>query len=249
LREGATVVLVGRPNVGKSSLFNRLLEDERALVSPAPGTTRDYLEAWLDIEGIPVRLIDTAGLRQGGAELEAEGVRRAEAREREADLRLVVCEAPAGITAEDADVLARTAGRTRLVLWNKSDRFGEGGARGAVGARGDDVRADDLGSPLWVSARTGSGLDVVRREIAQALVDGVGREPADEVLPGERHEDAIRRAAQSLELADATWREGGTEELVAGDVRDAAEALGEITGRTAGDEVLERIFSRFCVGK
>jgi tRNA modification GTPase len=242
LREGATVVLVGRPNVGKSSLFNALLEDERALVNETPGTTRDYLEAWIDLAGIPVRLLDTAGLREGGGTVETEGVRRAQAQEAVADLRIVILDAAEGWTAADREILAEMSGRARLLVWNKIDLARPPADGGSEGGGGEEV-------DLHVSAKTGEGVLALREGIGKRLVRGVGREPADEVVPSERHEDAIRRAVASLELAHRSFAAGETEEFLAGDVRDAIEALGEITGRTVGEDILERIFCQFCIGK
>jgi tRNA modification GTPase len=228
---GATVALVGRPNVGKSSLFNALLQDERALVAETPGTTRDYLEAWLDIAGIPVRLIDTAGVREAEG-VEAQGVARAAKWDREADLRLRVFDATEPAEAARPREVPRDA--NQLVCWNKLDL-----AEPPTGAA----------EGLFVSARTGRGIPELRQSIADRLLEGVGREPADEVAPSERHEDAIRRATDALDRGARAWRDGVTEEWLAGDVRDATAALGEITGRTAGEEVLDRIFSKFCIGK
>lgn len=254
LREGAVVALVGEPNVGKSSLFNALLQDDRAIVAESPGTTRDYLEAWIEIAGIPVRLVDTAGQRDAASGVEADGVRRAREWEANADVRVVVFDVAAvavgaagGATAGSAAFVLTDAERDegrgpraargeRIVVGNKSDLRLAGGARTA--SRGE----------LLVSALTGEGVAELRDRIGQVLLSGMSaaeREP----LPGERHEDAIRRAVRSLELATQSWRDGATEELIAGDVRDAAESLGEITGKTVGPEVLDRIFSRFCIGK
>jgi tRNA modification GTPase len=238
LREGALVVLVGEPNVGKSSLFNALLEEDRALVHEVPGTTRDYLEAWIDVDGIPVRLVDTAGLRESADAVEAEGVRRARELVARADLRLHVRDlsvagpggsAPRGAAPDDSPVA-----QPRLLVGNKVDRAGDESMPVVV-----DVR---------VSALTGAGIAELRREVGRRLVGGSIPAP-DEVLPGERHADALRRAMSSLGRAMGTWNDGGTEELVAGDVRDAATALGEISGRTVGEDVLDRIFSAFCIGK
>ena len=236
LRNGVTVVLVGRPNVGKSSLFNALLEDDRALVSETPGTTRDWLEAWTDVGGVPVRLIDTAGLRQTSGSLEAEGIERTRRLESGADLRVVLLDSGEELDDEDRAILERTEGSSRLIVWSKSDLRNGNGPREEPSGRS-------------TSARTGDGIPELRRDLAEILLEGSGREPGDEVLPGERHEDAIRRAKSSLETARDSWAAGWTEEMIAGDLRDAAVALGEITGRTVGEEVLTRIFSRFCIGK
>ena len=245
LRDGAMVVLVGRPNVGKSSLFNALLQDDRALVSESPGTTRDYIEAWIDVEGVPVRLIDTAGLRPASVDLEAEGVRRAAKLEAEADLRIVVLDLADGIRGEDEQLLKRTMSAARVVVGNKNDLARAGSANGkSLVATSVSTEA-----ALEVSALTGDGVGPLRELVASRLLEGVGREPAEEALPSERHEDAIRRALASLETARESWSNGWTEEMLAGDVRDAATALGEITGRTVGEEVLDRIFSKFCIGK
>jgi len=226
IRAGATAVLLGRPNVGKSSLFNALLEDDRALVADEPGTTRDYLEAWVDLGGMPVRLIDTAGLRDA-AGVEGAGVARSERWQRDADLRLLV------LDATDGEPPPGAGRQAELVCWNKVDRIG----------------ASPKPEGLAVSALTGEGVGALRRAIAEKLLEGVGREPADEVVPTERHEDALRRATVALDHGLRAWRDGVTEEWLAGDVRDAASALGEVTGRTIADDVLDQIFSKFCIGK
>jgi tRNA modification GTPase len=244
LRDGAVVVLTGEANVGKSSLFNALLEDDRALVSGTPGTTRDYLEAWIDIDGVPVRLVDTAGLREASSEVEAEGVRRARKLREEADLRLHVIDASAGGRGAAASGEEPEAAAGTLVVGNKSDLLG-GAAPGGTGG-GATVAA---GVDALVSARTGDGIASLRRRLGDVLAAAGARWEAGEAMPGERHAEAIRRALRSLERAVDSWGDGATEEWIAGEVRDAAEALGEITGRTVSEEVLDRIFSCFCIGK
>ncbi len=253
LREGATVVLVGRPNVGKSSLFNALLQDDRAIVSEIPGTTRDWLEAWIDIGGIPVRLVDTAGWRTSSEAIEAEGVVRAQRLEAGADQRLVVKEAPAGETEEDRRILEAIAdgSRSALIVWNKGDL---GGAAASANARAPEAPsrgASGAGRPasVCVSARTGQGVEALRARIGAELESAGDGEFGEEILAGERHEDAIRRAREGARIANEAWRDGATEELVASEIRGAAMAIGEITGKCVGDDVLDRIFSRFCIGK
>ncbi|MCA9753100.1 MAG: tRNA uridine-5-carboxymethylaminomethyl(34) synthesis GTPase MnmE [Gemmatimonadetes bacterium] len=240
LRDGVTIAIVGRPNVGKSSLFNALLEEDRALVSETSGTTRDYLEAWLDLGGVPVRLVDTAGQRDAREDVEAAGVARAQRWEREADLRLVVIDASEPGSPEDAEVVVRTKGRPRVLVANKSDR--------EVGASTSGGGEPAGGAALLVSARTGEGLDELRARLEQLVREG-DREPEDLSLPNERHVESMRRAAAALDLARASWQEGATEEVVAGDVRDAISALGEVTGRVVDEVVLDRIFAQFCIGK
>lgn len=251
LRDGATVAIVGRPNVGKSSLFNALLRDDRAIVGEEPGTTRDWLDAWIDLDGMPVRLLDTAGQRAAAGTTEAEGVRRAERQGHDADLRLVVIDGSRPLTEEDRLVLRRTESTARVVAWNKSDVARPRASGQDPSSAGDHGGQDSLAGveKILVSARTGEGVERLRARLAERLLGGVGREPADAVIPSERHEDAIRRAAASLGLAHGSWSEGRTEELIAGDVRDAVAALGEITGKTVGEAVLDRIFSQFCIGK
>ena len=234
-----SVAIIGRPNVGKSSLFNALLEDDRAIVAETPGTTRDYLEAWIDVDGVPVRLVDTAGQRATGDGVEADGVRRARDWEEAADfcVRVVDLSPGAGGRGPDGPPAAeRARPRAVIIVGNKVD------------LRDGAVDADAEGCEILVSARTGEGVAELRRVLGRSLVNGSAAADTEPV-PGERHEEAIRRAVRSLELAMQSWRDGVTEELLAGDVRDAASALGEITGRTVGPEVLDRIFSRFCIGK
>ncbi|HET9888557.1 MAG TPA: tRNA uridine-5-carboxymethylaminomethyl(34) synthesis GTPase MnmE [bacterium] len=242
LRDGATVVLLGRPNVGKSSVFNALVQDDRALVSETPGTTRDYIEAWMDVDGIPVRLIDTAGIRQASDALEKEGVRRSLRLEETASLRIVVLEAPSGMTLEDESLLQEMNGRPVLIAWNKSDLAKHHGMSG-------DKTNGAHASALQISARTGDGIEQLRAALGRALAEGSEDDGSEEILCSERHEDAVRTALQQVRNAEKAWAEGGTEELASTDVREAARALGDLTGKSVGDEVLTRIFSQFCIGK
>ena len=216
LREGARVALIGRPNAGKSSLLNALAGAERAIVTQFAGTTRDVLEEAVSMDGIPVTLFDTAGIRAADDPVERIGVERP-------------------LSEEDEALLAETAGRSRLAVCCKDDLPALWEAE-ALSPYGIEAVA--------VSAETGEGLAALRRAIAARIA------PAAEsaLVTNARHIEALQRAAASV--ADAEKSAGGTEpELVATDLREALAALGQITGREASADLIERIFSKFCVGK
>ena len=229
VREGAVVAITGRPNAGKSSLFNRLLGRDRAIVTSKPGTTRDVIEETVDLEGIPARLLDTAGLRDAADEVEGEGVRRAREAAQAADLVVLVIDATAPPDAE-----ARVADGHVLPVMNKCDLEA---ARGAVGPEG---------APR-VSALTGEGLAGLRAAMRGILA---GTAPVEHPLMTDaRHGAALERALAALETAARAASEGVPEELVLEDVRAAMHHVGEITGELAPDDLYERIFSTFCIGK
>jgi tRNA modification GTPase len=238
LRAGIHVVIAGRPNVGKSSLLNRLAGEERAIVTPVPGTTRDALREDIQIEGVPLHVVDTAGLREATEEVERIGVERAWRELERADVVLAVFEADAGIGAEDRAVLERfeerlPRGATRIHVYNKIDLTG---LRCAL----------KEGSPreVYLSAQTGEGLELLR----QALLAAAGWERSGEsvFLARERHLRALERARGHLAAARDETRRW---ELFAEELRLAQAALGEITGEVTADDLLGEIFSRFCIGK
>jgi tRNA modification GTPase len=231
VREGASVAMVGLPNVGKSSLFNRLLHRDRAIVTAVAGTTRDTLVEELDLDGIPVSLVDTAGLREVADEVESEGVRRARQAQKEADLVLLVLDGSRPLEREERNALA---GKERpLVVVNKSDLA-------AAGPSPDP-------SALHVSALTGAGLDALRRELRERLI-GVGP-LEDPVLTNSRHGKALEETDGALACAAAAAAAGLSEELVLEDLREAMDHLGTITGQYGTEELYDRIFSTFCIGK
>ena len=235
LREGARVALIGRPNAGKSSLLNALAGAERAIVTQFAGTTRDVLEEAVSMDGIPVTLFDTAGIRAADDPVERIGVERARRAAERADLLLLCFDAAAPLSEEDEALLAETAGRSRLAVCCKGDLPALWEAE-ALSPYGIEAVA--------VSAETGEGLAALRRAIAARIA------PAAEsaLVTNARHIEALQRAAASV--ADAEKSAGGTEpELVATDLREALAALGQITGREASADLIERIFSKFCVGK
>jgi tRNA modification GTPase len=233
VREGATVVLTGRPNVGKSSLFNALLARDRAIVSDQPGTTRDTLEEALDLDGLLLRLVDTAGLRPAADALEDEGVRRAHRAAGEADLRLWVVDRSRPLRGDEPEALERARNEAHvLVIWTKSDLPDAG-----VPAPGEPV----------VSARTGEGLASLRAVLRSRLVEGAGIEHA--VLTDTRHAQALQEAAEVLESAQVAYAAGTSLEYVLEDLRRALHAVGTITGGVDQERLYDRIFATFCIGK
>ena len=238
VREGASLAIVGRPNAGKSSLFNRLLTRDRAIVTETPGTTRDTLEEVIDLDGVPLRLVDTAGLRETEDPIEREGVRRAHAARAEADVSLVVLDGSRSLEPDEERALADAAvsgvGRT-LVAVNKCDLPGE-----LV------MPATPL-PVVRVSALTGEGLDRLRRRLLGLLHAGPILEHP--LLTDARHAEALERCAARLRGAGDALRDGLTEEVALEDVREALAALGEITGQFGTEDLLGRIFSTFCIGK
>lgn len=229
LREGALLVLAGRPNAGKSSLFNALLGSDRALVTELPGTTRDAIEAATRMNGWPVRLIDTAGLRSSDDRVERMGVEVSRRYLAAADLVLLCVEAGTDLTSEEREL---TASHPTLLVRTKAD----------LAPRGND--------DLAVSAVTGQGLDALRRQAAaRAFADGMIPTDLEPALTRERHRNALSRAAASLGEAEPHLGSGGDAVLASHHVREATAALDELIGAVDVDQVLDRIFSSFCVGK
>jgi len=239
LRDGARVVILGLPNVGKSSLLNRFLREERSIVTAIPGTTRDVIEESIDVDGLMIRLVDTAGLRYTDDVVEQEGIKRARAAQDDADLLLVVVDGTVPLTSDDRDLLTAVRDRKHIVLLNKADL--------AETVEKDPALTDH---PVYViSAKTGMGVEGVKSALRDQLLSG-GFEAGETVMvTNARHRDALRRANASLGQALESVRGGMAGELVSIDVRAAADALGEITGAITTDEILGRIFSEFCVGK
>ncbi|MCX7861144.1 tRNA uridine-5-carboxymethylaminomethyl(34) synthesis GTPase MnmE [Chloroflexus sp.] len=242
IRNGARVALVGRPNVGKSSLLNALLRVERAIVTPIPGTTRDTLEETANLAGVPVVLIDTAGMRASTDPVEQIGVERAAAALASADLALLVFDAQQPFTAEDEAMLTVTADRPTIIVWNKCDDPTMAPPPAPAHPRSVAIVA--------CSARYGHGIDTLAKTIATTLLGGtlpaVG---STHLVSNPRHRAALRRAAECLRAAQETLAANAATDLLAADLTGAANALGEITGETVGEDLLDVIFSRFCIGK
>jgi tRNA modification GTPase len=231
LRSGLHVVLAGQPNVGKSSLLNRLAGEELAIVTPVPGTTRDSVRQAIQIEGVPLNVVDTAGLRDTADEVERLGIERTWSEIGRADLALLIVDARSGVTAADEAIAARLPQRlARLVVHNKIDLAG-------VAPR---VDAD----AVYLSAKTGAGVELLR----QRLLERAGWHSAEEsvFIARERHLVALRRAVERLEAASSQL---AAPELFAEELRLAQAELGAITGEVSADDLLGEIFARFCIGK
>ncbi|HLO09485.1 MAG TPA: tRNA uridine-5-carboxymethylaminomethyl(34) synthesis GTPase MnmE [Desulfobacteria bacterium] len=240
-RDGATVVIAGVANVGKSRLLNRLAGEERAIVMETPGTTRDYLHADVAIGGVPVTLIDTAGLRETADPVEREGVRRSRAIVASADLVLFLLDGSRPSSTGDRSAYEEIASLPHLVVLNKSDRTAaeEGSGFAGQGKRG----------ALRLSAKTGEGIGDLVAAVAREVAPGEGAIRAQAPLTRARQRLAVERALAALSRAKVAAEEGLPLEFPAADVREAAGALAELLGEVAPEEVLDAIFRTFCIGK
>jgi tRNA modification GTPase len=237
VREGAQVAIIGRPNSGKSSLFNRLAGAGRAIVTDIPGTTRDLVTEVIDIDGAAITLVDTAGVHASPADpVEVEGIARARAAEAVADLAIIVLDRSRPITDDDRALVTAAARRPHVVVASKCDLPSAG--------QPDDL----LVSALPVSAKHGNGLDDLRREIVRHL-SASERLRDTPAITNARHVKLLSTAHEALRRASVAAREGTAEEFVAADLAEARARLEEVTGARTPDDVLEAIFSRFCIGK
>ena len=234
IREGATVVVAGRPNVGKSSLFNLLAGADRAIVTPVAGTTRDLVSERIDIEGLAVTLVDTAGWRETHDVVEREGVARSKQAREVADLLLVVLDRSEPIHCEDEELLAQTTGRPRIVVANKSD----------LPASAPPSRVERV----EVSAKTGEGVNDLRRAIVRELT---GRESLRDAaaISNTRHIALLEQARANLVAASGSFVAAAPEEFILADLQAARARLDEVVGTRTSDDLLQHIFERFCIGK
>lgn len=238
VHEGLTLAIVGRPNVGKSSLFNRLAERERAIVTSQPGTTRDLVSETVAIGGVPVRLVDTAGIRRALDEAESIGIRKSMEALADADLVLVVLDASQPVSEEDCELLRQVEGRAAIVVENKSD----------LRSSQFLVSASQM-AIVQTSAITGDGIP----ELRSAILKIVGGEPGPQVesgfLTNVRHEKLVSDAIAGLSAAESAVSAHVPHEMLLLDLYNALHALDEITGATTTDDILNVIFGTFCIGK
>ena len=238
LREGIRTTIVGKPNVGKSSLLNLLLGQERAIVSETPGTTRDTIEELANVSGIPLRIIDTAGIRSSMEAVEEEGIRRSQMALDQAELVLLVVDGSEKLTAEDRGLIERCRSRPFIVVINKID----------IRQAFDKAYLGDLFSTA-ISAKTGAGLEDLKHTIAVHVWQGKTHENYHEVFVNMRHRESLALCKHHLFETAKGLQKKRSFELVAADLRNALEALAEVTGQSIDEDVLDKIFSTFCIGK
>ena len=240
LRDGLKVTLVGRPNVGKSSVFNRLLVSDRAIVTDIPGTTRDTLSEMISLEGIPVLLTDTAGVRNTVDVIENLGVERTKRALADADLTVVVLDGSEPLTNEDQQILRDVKNRTHIIIINKND---------LSSFRSDFfLQKTNSDAIISLSAKTGAGLDNLRNAILKPFA-AVDTHDTGLLITDARHFDLLRRTQSALSSSSALLNQRASEELVLVGLYEALGLLGEITGETTPEDVLSQIFATFCIGK
>jgi len=243
LRRGIRAAIVGRPNVGKSSLLNQLLGRNRAIVSAIPGTTRDTIEETANIRGLPVVFIDTAGLREARDEIEQEGIRRSRESLAKAEFILHVLDASEPLTEADSAFLDEFAGKNRILVVNKTDLPRKLKLP-------DTCHVSRVGhSMIDVCCLSGQGMEALKDAIKQLVWSGEIKAEMLEVMINSRHENALKRSRAAAQRTIDALRTDATLELVAMDLRIAVNAVGEIIGKTATEDLLDTIFSQFCIGK
>ncbi len=241
-REGIAAAIIGRPNVGKSSLLNCLLHEERAIVTAIPGTTRDLIEEVVNLGGLPLKLVDTAGLRPARDIIEEEGIRRTQECLAQSDLAIWVVDGSEPLRREDLDILPRVQSQKTIVALNKQDLPRH--------LSPEELQITIPGAPvISVSALQGTGIDHLKETIRAVVLNGKSESSAEVILSNLRHKQAVEEAHDALSHAWAGWEKNLSPEFIALDLQRALTALGEVVGETTSEDVLERIFSQFCIGK
>ncbi|MCK5192263.1 MAG: tRNA uridine-5-carboxymethylaminomethyl(34) synthesis GTPase MnmE, partial [Desulfobulbaceae bacterium] len=240
-REGISVVILGRPNVGKSSLLNALLKEDRAIVTATPGTTRDTIEEVLNIRGMPVRIVDTAGIRDHAEQVEEIGIERARQKLSSADLVLFLIDASEGITEHDRSLYQTIAGKPLLLVLNKID----------VGSMDPHQCPAEFGNHqcVAVSATQHKGIAELEQEIFKLVTKGQQWDPGHSCVPNVRQRSALEKALDSTRLITVGLENNMSADLLAIDVQSALDHLSDIIGETTTEDVLDMIFDQFCIGK
>ena len=240
--DGINTVIAGRVNAGKSSLLNRLLNEQRAIVTPIPGTTRDIIESTINVEGIPLRLMDTAGIRKVKDEVERLGVDLTKRRLTEADFVLIVIDQSRPLGRDDRDIILQSQGKRALIVMNKID---------LPPKIDDDANAETLSlfPSVRISALTGQGLNTLKKAMKDCILGGRSDVTSSHAIPNLRHRRALIDAHRFFRNARSETSEDAPMEIVALELKSGLDALGEITGETTSEDVLDSIFSQFCLGK
>jgi tRNA modification GTPase len=242
LRDGLETAIIGKPNVGKSSLLNTLLKESRAIVTDVPGTTRDVIEEYANIGGIPLKIIDTAGIRETDDVVEKIGVEKSRGYIERAELILILLDGSDELTAEDREILRLTENKKAIILVNKDD----------VEQRLDMEYLQEIAFKrpiIKISAKSGSGIAVLEKMIRDFVYEGVVDMSEGSFVNNVRQAEALRKANESLSEVLKTIEKGMPPDFLVIDLRAAWETLGEITGETVGEDIIDRIFSQFCIGK
>ena len=251
LREGLSLAIVGKPNVGKSSLLNALLQEDRAIVTEIPGTTRDTIEEYANIRGIPIKLIDTAGIRETSDIIEYAGVKRSREWLERSDLLLVMLDASEPLTEDDRKLLELTKDKKSITVLNKIDLLPILGMASRTEVL--DIEQIQKLTPdkpiVETSMITGQGLEDLKTSILDSVIHGESISPDSAIITNVRHRDALRKAKIDIEHALSSLDMAMPPELIAVDLRGALDNLGLIVGKTTTDDILDRVFSQFCIGK
>ncbi len=251
IREGLRVVITGKPNVGKSSLLNALVQNDKAIVTSIPGTTRDIIEEWMNVEGLPLKIFDTAGVKKTKDKIEQLGIQRSKKALEEADIILFVIDLSSPLTQEDEEITNIVANKTYMVVGNKSDLsqvVNEKNIKQLFYKNNLEIKSDFLF--VKTSALQKKGIEQLKDLIYKLFIHG-SKPPCSEsiLVTNVRHTEVLRRANESLEEAKKTCKNGSFYELMAMDLRAALNILGEITGKVTNENILDQIFSKFCIGK
>ena len=249
-QDGARVVLAGKTNAGKSSLFNAILKEERAIVSDIEGTTRDWLESWASINGIPVRLFDTAGLRQTSDIIEAKGVELSKNLENDADLVLYLVDSTAGLSDDDKEFVCHCK-EPLIIVFNKADKTDEMQKNKNISTLNEFLQKTKINqTPVaFICAKNGDGLKELFEKMSKILTSGLSTEREQAGLGSARQKESVQEALNCTKHALVSADDNYTLDAVVQDLEDALDALGEVTGDVTPDDVLGSIFANFCVGK
>ncbi len=239
-REGLSIAIVGRPNVGKSSLLNTLLQRERAIVTAIPGTTRDTIEEYLNVNGLPVRIVDTAGIRNSNEAVELEGIKRSIEALEEADFVILMLDGSETMKEGDRDILEKIKEKKAVIAINKSD------LPGMINLEGEMVHGK---KHISISAKTGEGIEELKSLVFQSNLGNWKEDREAIIVTNVRHKLALDRVSAALIRAVDALRTNQPLEIVAIELRDALDGIGEITGEVTTEELLNKIFSDFCIGK